>query len=335
MSDAAHPARRWVVLMSLMVLLALALSACSAAEDGARAISLKRTFTLTEGQLRTGNQVIWADKITLAAESRIEGDATLIGDSVVVMGAIAGDTIVVADKLVIGPNATIAGNVNVCAGVFERSDSAQVGGSLKEECAKSRRVSVVNLVESGWESWRHSWFFRLSSLVIGSLFFGAIAALGTIVLPEPLRHMSASIHQAPFKTAGVGLLTLLVAFGLTALYAISLLLLFPIVLLPFVITAWVLLVLLGLLGWVAVAEPFGRLLLRRLGLVDQPRMVAAMTGGVALALLLRVWSLFWFTAWIGLVATALPAALGLGAVLVTRLGTRPYRPVDMNPVTSR
>jgi hypothetical protein len=53
-------------------------------------------------------------------------------------------------------------------------------------------------------------------------------------------------------------------------------------------------------------------------------MVSAAIGGVTLALLLRIWSIFWFTAWMGLLATIILGSIGLGAVLLTHIGTRPY-----------
>jgi hypothetical protein len=63
---------------------------------------------------------------------------------------------------------------------------------------------------------------------------------------------------------------------------------------------------------------------RRLGMDHQPRMVSAAVGGITLALLIRVWSVFWFTAWIGILATIILGSVGLGAVLLTHVGTRPY-----------
>ena len=78
------------------------------------------------------------------------------------------------------------------------------------------------------------------------------------------------------------------------------------------------------MGWTALAAPFGVWVFRLLRMDHQPRMVAAAVGGIVLALLLRVWSVFWFTFWIGLVASIILGSIGLGAVILTRVGTRPY-----------
>jgi hypothetical protein len=165
---------------------------------------------------------------------------------------------------------------------------------------------------------------RLSSTIAGSLLFGALAALGTVLFPLPLTRMSESVLRSPFAAGGVGCVTLLVAIGLTFVYSLSLLLVLPVILLPFVVVGWLAVGFLSLLGWAALAQPFGVWVIRRIGIDQQPRMVSAAVGGIALALLLRIWSVFVFTAWIGVLATLTMGSIGLGAVLLTHVGTRPY-----------
>ena len=82
---------------------------------------------------------------------------------------------------------------------------------------------------------------------------------------------------------------------------------------------------LSLLGWMALAAPVGQWVLYRLRRGTQPRMIAAAVGGVVLALGLRVWSVFWFTGWLAGLILLGAGSVGLGAVLLTRAGTRPDR----------
>jgi hypothetical protein len=119
------------------------------------------------------------------------------------------------------------------------------------------------------------------------------------------------------------------------LYAISLILILPVILLPFVVLAWVVIGLLSLLGWVALAEPFGRTLFRWLHMEPQPPMIAAAMGGITLTALVRVWSIFPFTEWIGLLATVVLGSAGLGAVVLTRAGTRTYPRSGPQPAVVR
>ena len=313
-----------LALPALMVMLVLVVTGCQADQGDFEGFSVSSSYTLLSGEQRAGDQVILAAEIVLEAGSLLEGDITLIGEKVTVNAAVDGDAIAVADRLTIGAEAHITGDLVICVKNLERSDAARIDGNVREECNRSGRASVANTVNSGWAGWRGSALFRMSAVITGSLFFGALSALLTAILPRPLVRMSESIYRAPVAAGGIGLLTMLAATGLTVVYGVSLLLVLPLVLLPLVIIAWLVIGVLSVAGWAALAGPFGIALLRRAGLESPPRMVAAAVGGVALSLLLRVWSIFWFTAWIGLLVTALVGALGLGAVILTRLGTQPY-----------
>ncbi len=320
----SRPKSRWLVPLSVLALLVLASLACASQSDNVKGFDLQRSYTLKNGDQISGDQVILAYDIKLNPGSVIDGNATLTGNSVVLGAEVDGDAVIVADNVSVGDTAHVTGDLIVCSKNFERSPAALVDGQVKEECTNSGSVSFSNTVESGWDTWRGSIFFRVSSSIAGALLFGALAALGTILFPQPLVRMSESVQRSPWRAGGIGFLTMLVAIGLTIIYGISLLLVLPVILLPFVIVGWMIVMFLSLLGWVALAQPFGVFLVRRLGMDHQPRMVSAALGGITLALLLRVWSIFWFTAWIGLFATVILGSVGLGAVLLTHVGTRPY-----------
>lgn len=312
--------------IAALIGLALLLSACQSADKDLGGFNLNSAYTLAAGETRSGDQVVVARDIALAPDSSVDGDITLMGSQVTVRGRVTGDVTVVADRFVLGDEADISGDLVVCAKEFQRGAVASVGGKIKEECARSSRVSIANAVDSGWSNWRSSFWFRLGTALGGALFFGALSALLTAVLPRPLARMAASIYRAPAVAGGVGCLTILLALGVSAIYGLSLLLVLPVVLLPIVLLGWLVLGLLALLGWVALAQPTGVYVLQRLGLERQPPMLTAGVGGIVLALLLRVWGIFWFTAWIGLVIGAALASVGLGAVILTRAGSRPYVP---------
>jgi hypothetical protein len=324
--------RRWLIPLGVLGSLLLTSLACVGGTREVDGFGLRRTYDLKEGEQRSGDQVILATTIKLRPESTIDGDATLIGQKVELGAEVAGDVVVVADRLTVKETAVIRGDLVMCVDNLTRENGARIDGEVKKECTESRHTSVSNLFESGFEDWQENFFVRLTSLIGGALFFGALAALSTVIVPRPLIRMSRSIRQAPVVTGGVGCLTVLVAIGLTLAYVVSLLLILPLILLPFVLLGWVLLGLLSVLGWVALAEPFGRFLFRMLHMDEQPRMVTAAIGGIALTVLVRMWSLFWFTTWIGALMMVMLGSVGLGAVVLTRLGTRSYPLSDPMPV---
>ncbi len=323
----AQPPNRWPLLVPFSVLILLVLSslACVGVTDKAKGFELRRIFTLKSGQQRSGDQVFVAYKIRLEKDTAIGGNLTMIGRTITLDSTVQGDVVVVADRLTLGEDTQVNGDLVVCVKHLDEGTGTQIiGGKLKKECTTSNRVSFSNLVESAWNSWQGSLLFRVSASLVGALLFGALSALFTAVFPRPLVRMSESVYRSPFTTGGIGCLTMLVAAGLTVTYAVSLRLLLPLILLPVVMLGWLAAIVLSLIGWVALAGPFGIYLLHLLGMGKQPRMIGAAVGGIALALLLRVWSVFWFTAWIGLLATVVLGSFGLGAVLLTRVGTRPY-----------
>lgn len=315
---------RWLIPFTLFAAVVLIIFSRIGEARGVDGFRLRKDFDLKNGEQIEGDQVIVAASVSLHEGSAVEGKVTLIGNEVSVDGSIAGNAVIVANNLRLGSTASIAGDLVVCADELARSNSARISGELKEECRESRRVSVSNIFESAYDSWRNSFLVRLSSMIAGALVFGAFAALGTVLIPGPLFRMSRTVWQAPLTTGGLGCLTMVVAFGLTALYLFSLLLLLPLVLLPFILVGWLALLLASLLGWMAMAEPVGGFLLRVLHIDEQPRMITAAVGGVALTLLVRIWALFWFTTWIGLIVTIILGSMGLGAVILTRIGTQPF-----------
>jgi hypothetical protein len=318
--------KKWRVLapFGALALLALASLACFAEASDVNGFKLRKSYDLKSGEQRSGDQAIVAYSINLEAGSSVDGDVTLTGNRVTLDGQVTGDVVVVADRLSVGDGAHITGDLVACTKNVERGAGAQIDGEFKRECRDSGSVSFGRLLNSGWASWQDSVFFRVGGSIVGALLFGALAALITAIFPRHLVRMSESVYQSPVTAGGIGCLTMLVATGLTLVYGISLLLVLPLVLLPFVIVGWLVIGLFSLLGWVALAEPFGIYLLHRFRLGKHPRMIAAATGGVVLFLLLRIWSVFWFTAWIGLLAWMVLGSVGLGAVILTRLGTRPY-----------
>jgi len=319
--------RRWIFPFGVLSLLGLAALACGV-NPGSGGFNLNENFVLNSGEQRDGDQVIVANQITMQPESSINGDATLIADQVRMEGEIQGDAVIIADWVRLGNTAHITGDLSVCTNSLDQRTDAQVDGEIRRECNKGDRATASGTVQSGFDGWRQSFVLRLGSAIASSLLFGALAALTTVIFPEPLVRISRSARQAPAITGGTGCLMLVLAIGLSVIYAISLILIIPLALLPFVMIAWVALFVASAVGWVALAEPFGRMLFRWMGIEERTPMVTAMLGGIALALLVRIWSVFWFTEWITGIATLVLGSIGLGAVVLTRLGTQPYPQSD-------
>lgn len=315
---------RWAVRLGLLALLAALLASCSFESDQLGGFRFDDDFHLRTGERLDGDRVWVGSRLAYDPGSHINGDVTLIADEVTFGGSIAGDLTVIASDFTFDSTARVTGDLTYCADQSRIQPGAQVDGALKEECAADRRTAVDHLFGAGPDRWQPSFLARLLGTLGRVLFLGGIAALGMILFPAGLRRMSSSVRAAPLAAAGIGCLTLVAAVGISVIYGLSLILVVPLLVLPVFLLAWLALGLALLVGWTAFAHPVGRWLLRRAGAGEPPPMVQAAVGGLALGLMVMIWDLFWFTGWIGTLATMIVSAIGLGAVILTRLGTRPY-----------
>jgi len=332
MIGARRLAERRAVRWGLLVLLALVLAGCSFESDRLGGFRFDDAFRLGAGEELDGDRFWVGSRLVFEPESRVRGDMTLIGDEVIVGGLVDGSLTVVASSFTLGDAARVTGDLTYCADRAVVEPGAQVLGALQEECAAGNRATLDRLIGEGRDRWAPGFLTRLLGTFGRTLFLSAIAALGMVLFPTSLRRMSGSVLRAPLASAGIGCLTLVAAVGISAVYALSLILVVPLLILPLFLLAWLALGLALLVGWAAFAFPVGGWVLRRAGLTPQPPMVQAAAGGLVLGLAVMIWDLLWFTGWIGFLLSTIISAIGLGAVILTRLGTRPYphsAPEDM------
>lgn len=315
---------RWAARLGLLAVLAMLLASCSFESDQLGGFRFDDNFHLRTGERLDGDRVWVGSRLVYDPDSHVNGDVTLIADKVTFGGAVTGDLTVIASYFAFDSTARVTGDLTYCADQSRIHPDAQVAGALKEECAADRRTAVDHLLGTGPDRWQPSLLTRLLGTLGRVLFLGGIAALGMILFPAGLQRMSASVRTAPLASAGIGCLALVAAVGISAVYGLSLILVVPLLALPVFLLAWLALGLALLVGWTAFAYPVGRWLSRRTGAGELPPMVQAAVGGLALGLTVMIWDLFWFTGWIGTLAAMIVSAIGLGAVILTRLGTRPY-----------
>ncbi len=156
-------------------------------------------------------------------------------------------------------------------------------------------------------------FFGFVHGVITAIAVAALGALVVVMLPSQTKQVSATAEQSALQSLGVGCLTVLVMVPLIVLFAVLIITIPAAVILPFAIAvAW-------LFGWIALGWLVGEKVLHAVNARESLRMpiVAVMVGVLLLAVLSQVPLIGWL---IGLVI----GLVGLGAVVLTRFGTRGY-----------
>lgn len=304
--------------------------------------------------------VVIADEVTLESDSRIAGDSALIGDTIIfegqangdltlmggwiavggqvtgnaavigaqvtVDGQVDGNLTVVSDHLTIAEGAGIGGKIIACADTL--NDARLQGGQI-EPCSDAETLNVLNAaIQFDAALWGAG--FSTAALFASafiSLALSGVAALAVAMFPRHISYIEEAILTVPRRVARTGFLAFLLAIGITAAVVIVLAAVPPLglVLLPlFLIVA---LVFLGMtvMGWVTVALIVGNWLLRRRSRAIAPPLIAAVAGSVLLFVMWHALALLPFGVLVVLLAMAVLGSVGLGAALLTRMGTRTVR----------
>ncbi len=183
-------------------------------------------------------------------------------------------------------------------------------GRVTNGSQASPRVPPIPSVRTGWNFLGDA----IWSVIQGFFTMVGLAALGALILvfmPNHLKQVSDVAQQSPLPSLGVGCLTWIVVPPLMILFIITCLGI------PLSVILGILLVAAAAFGWIAVAILLGDRLLNALKVQNIVPILSMIVGLFVLWLVSVVPVLGWL---IGL----LIGALAVGAVVLTRFGTRPY-----------
>lgn len=339
-------------LFALLILLVALPAGPVLAQEGERPqVIITDHYLLADGEQVAGSIVVVAETVTLETGSIITGDVALVGGAVTVQGTVQGELTVLGEDIVLADGAYVNGNVFVCADAIHRQHNAHITGSYEPGCEEigSLLGTVVPMAfdASRWQfddgefdlaEWRQRLGVpsdiqpgdiltlrdRIFGVIGSVLLAGGMAALFTLISPLRLRRVSDAALSAPLSTAGVGVLSLVVAVGITVLVGFSLVLLVTFCLVPFVGLGWVALAIMLMLGWAAISLPFGAWFLARLGVRRVSPVAAGAVGAMLVAAVSGLLALTIWTLPLYLLVVTLLVSWGLGAVILTRFGGQTY-----------
>ncbi len=248
-----------------------------------------------------GDVFVRAGTAEFAAGAQVAGSVYMLGGSLTVNGTVGGDLALLGGSLVLGPQAVVGGDLRLGGGEVAGVETAVIHG----EIINGSGVEIPASMMAQRQSW-DDWLRALSAALL-------LAGLGALLVrsrPQPVIRVGEAVVDNALVSGAMGLLILLVLPALLVMMA------FTIILIPLVIILGLLLLLLLGYGWVAVGQQMGMWLNSRLSQSLSP--AAATFGGTLLLLLL------FEIPYLGDGLLGITAVLVLGAVLLTRLGTRPY-----------
>jgi hypothetical protein len=222
-----------------------------------------------------------------------------------VEGTVENYVTAIGGSVVLANTAVVGGNVFCLGGIVVRGRGAEVRGSVTEINSNDISQAVTNALSEEWEGW--SWIFAIISM---SIFLGIliITVVTVLLIPKPVRLISAAIKEKPFKVTAWGLGGLVLIVPLAVLLAISVV---GIVLIPLEMTIVLCAV---LVGFISVSQLVGQKLFSVLKRNDQSMMRETVWG------LIILWLIGWIP-YVGWMVKVCAIVLGLGAVLLTRFGT--------------
>jgi cytoskeletal protein CcmA (bactofilin family) len=315
----------WASLLVLTFLISTAAPAFAAGPLNGRVV-FGESFTLAAGQVLDGDLVVFDGSVTLEENSRVEGDVAVLAGSADISGTVSGNVVVFGGSVDLESTAAVDGELIAFGGRIDRAEGAVVRGNVVDGLAIGRdfRFPVfarvwANDYRHRWDTWLLRFLFRVFKALAAVVLLTVIGALVAIFMPQSVERVSQAVLAAPLHTWLVGfasaILAVLVGGILIATLCLS----------PFGAVVWLALLAAGVLGWIALGLIVGLKVLEWFKVRDVTPVKGVIVGGAILSsLTAALWivtdcCLSWpFAILIG--------SFGLGAVIVTRLGTQEYVP---------
>jgi len=298
-----------------VLVLALSMSAFTGGSMDGRVV-LGGEFVLNSGETLDGDLAVIGGIATLEAGSRVTGSVFLVGGNLVADGAIGGDLAVVGGNARMGESAVVEGDLVTFGGNVNRNGAQILGETVSGEqlnLPTSFRFTQDFPFNVG-TNWGMSYAGRVASYLFQSFMLAALAVLLVMFLPKQTQLVADTIVDQPIISGAFGLLTIIVGPILIVFLLIT------ICLAIVGLAGALVLVAAGVLGWIALGMEVGKRLSTAMNQDFQP-VVAAGLGTLIFALVVNG---IGFIPCVGWLAPFLASAVGIGAVLMTRFGTRAY-----------
>lgn len=312
-------------------------------------------LVVEEGGVVDGDVTVFSGSAEISGE--ISGDVTVFGGELALSGVVDGDLVIFGGGLELTQGADVSGScVSLGGGIVDESDGVscssfgeRFGGAglfqlpplpeLREmpempelppmpeapEMPEAPTPPRVDVRPPSLASRIGHQFLNVGEIIGRSFLMGVLALIVTAIFPRQLQQVTSTVRKKPAASGAVGLLTAIAAPSIIVLLLIVLaitcvgLLLYPAVfLLALALFAAL------IMGWIAVGDIVGRMLLGRLSAKQSLPLTAALGTGL-LTLGFGILGLVPFI-WGESLVVILLACVGLGAVTLTQFGVKRYPP---------
>ncbi len=270
--------------------------------------------TVKSGATVNGGTVVFGGNLTVENGAHMIGDVAVFGGAVDIAGDVSGDVAIAGGSVHLDSTAVVNGSVRVVGGGVSQSEGATVRGGITRENNIRINPGVGRVfVTPFMNQFNGAELAGLGLLrsIITAIALAALGALVVVFLPQPTQRVMATAQNQLAPSFGVGCLTLILLPVLLVALAITIIGIPVTVILAIVAAAaWI-------FGWIAIGYLAGERILEALKVREIAPVLAVIVGVFILAVIGAVPCLG------GLIALLI-GTLGVGAVVLTRFGTRPY-----------
>ncbi len=257
--------------------------------------SFGSAMVVTSGEIICSNLTSFGGSVVIHGE--VDGDVVAFGGNVFIDGTVNGNVALYGGDLDLQNGTHVNGDIHICGGRWTEGTASRLHGNAFS-CTKSAGA----LLSSDFGASFHFWF-TLAWVILGMLL--------TTLLPEHVMLVRTTVRIKMRRSLVLGLLSILLAPAILAVL-IALIISIPLAILVAVglIAAWA-------LGTVAIGGLIGDSIIRAIAPQQNTRLSQVVVGLLVLALV----GLLPYIGWLISIGAGL---LGLGAVFLSRFGTRLY-----------
>ena len=247
------------------------------------------------GEVVCGNITSFGGTIVIQGE--VQGDVVVFGTSVIIDGTVNGTITAYGGSITLQKNSTVNGDIHLCQGSWTPNGDKHLHGNF-DGCPQNMDQLLTR--DEGPD-------FRFLSI----LAWIALGALLIALLPEHVMLVRTTVTSKMRRSLVLGLLSILLALPVLAIL-VALIISIPLAIIVVIglIAAWA-------LGTVAVGSLLGEYIVRVVAPQKNTRMVQVVVG-------LTVLVLAGSFPYVGLIISIGAGLIGLGAVFLSRFGTRLY-----------
>ncbi len=255
--------------------------------------------------------VVFGGSLTIEQGARVNRTVAIVGGSVLIDGEVGSDVAIAGGSVNLSDTAVVGGNIRIAGGSLQRSPGATVRGSISQENNPRGVIPTFSpFVGTAPVQFFQGGLDFLRSILV-ALATAVLGVLVVVLFPVPTQRVAATAQGATAPSFGVGCLTLVI----TPIFLIALAI--TIIGIPLVLLLALAAAAAWYFGWITIGYIAGLRVLEALKVREITPVLAVIVGVLVIAFIGVV-------PVIGGLVNILVGTLGVGAVLLTRFGTRAY-----------